>query len=140
MKLIVLVITLAAFVRMSPPAPTLTVDKIIQRESIINDIRPELIRAIIQVESGGNPDAVSPKNCKGIMQINPEHLSYFGYSEPDLFDVERNIIAGTRLLREELNRFGGEFDALRAYNCGSPKARKSTCGTGYARRVLGSIR
>lgn len=114
-----------------------TVDTIIEREASLNGIEPELVKAIIQVESGGDPIAVSHTGDIGIMQVNKEHLKYFGYSESDLFDMEKNIIAGTRLLREELNRFGNEFDALRAYNCGSPKAKKSRCGISYAKKVQG---
>lgn len=115
----------------------LTVDAIIEREAQINGIEPELIRAIINVESEGNPLCVSHKGAIGIMQVMPEHLKYFNYARHDLFDVEKNIIAGTRLLREELNRFGNEFDALRAYNCGSPKAKRSRCGISYAKKVQG---
>lgn len=114
----------------------LTVDAIIEREALINGIEPKLIRAIINVESAGNPLSVSHKGARGIMQVMPEHLDYFGYKQGDLFDVEKNIMAGTRLLKEELNRFGNEFDALRAYNCGRPKAKKNKrCGIHYVKLV-----
>jgi soluble lytic murein transglycosylase-like protein len=140
--LVLIVVALAAVSpsrstpRQSKP-PTLTLDQIINREAIINNLRPSLIRAIIAVESSGNPKAVSKKGCKGLMQVNPEHLEYFGYKASDLLEEEPNVIAGSRLAREELDRFGNEFDMLRAYNCGSPKARQyKRCGADYARKVL----
>jgi soluble lytic murein transglycosylase-like protein len=130
---------LGALIKSAPvhhqPPP---LDVIIEREAAINSIEPDLIRAIIKVESDWKSDAVSHKNCRGLMQVNPEHLKYFGFkSVEDLHDDEKNIMAGARLLREELDRFGNEFDALRAYNCGSPKIRKgSSCGISYAKEVL----
>lgn len=122
--LIASVITVGALIKSAPVQDTsykpLTLSDIVEREAKINNIEPNLILAIIKVESHGNPLAVSNKGARGIMQVMPEHRKYFGLNEGDLFDAEKNIMAGTRLLREELNRFGNEFDALRAYNCGSP--------------------
>lgn len=138
--LIITGILLGALIKSAPVKDTsykpLTVDAIIEREAQINGIEPELVKAIIHVESRGKHDAVSHKGARGIMQVMPEHLDYFGYKQGDLFDVEKNIMAGTRLLREELNRFGNEHDALRAYNCGSPRAKKNKhCGTHYVKLV-----
>ena len=118
----------------------LTIPAIIEREAKINGVEPELIHAIIKVESGYKVDAVSHKGARGIMQVMPEHRNYFGYQEGDLLDPEKNIVAGVRLLREELNRFGNEFDALRAYNCGSPKAKTNkSCGVQYAKKVMRNL-
>jgi soluble lytic murein transglycosylase-like protein len=118
----------------------LTIPEIIEREAKINGVEPDLIHAIIKVESGYQVDAVSHKGARGIMQVMPEHFDYFGYQEGDLLDPEKNIVAGVRLLREELNRFGNEFDALRAYNCGSPKAKKyKKCGAEYVMKVKANL-
>jgi soluble lytic murein transglycosylase-like protein len=133
------VITIGALIKSAPvhhqPTP---LDVIIEREAAINDIDAGLIRAIIKVESDWKSDAVSHKDARGLMQVMPEHLKYFGFkSVNDLHDDEKNIMAGTRLLREELDRFGNEVDALRAYNCGSPRITKgSKCGIVYAKKVL----
>jgi soluble lytic murein transglycosylase-like protein len=130
---------LGALIKSAPvhhqPTP---LDVIIEREAAINDLDADLIRAIIKVESDWKSDAVSHKDARGLMQVMPEHLKYFGFkSVNDLHDDEKNIMAGTRLLREELDRFGNEVDALRAYNCGSPRIRKgSSCGISYAKKVL----
>lgn len=139
--LIASIITVGALIKSAPIQDTsykpLTIPDIVEREAKINDIAPELIHAIIKVESHGNPLAVSKKGARGIMQVMPEHCAYFSLNDGDLFDAEINIMAGTRLLREELNRFGNEYDALRAYNCGSPKAKKhKNCGAQYAEKVM----
>jgi soluble lytic murein transglycosylase-like protein len=133
------IITIGVLIKSAPvhhqPPP---LDVIIEREAAINDLDASLIRAIIKVESDWKSDAVSHKNARGLMQVMPEHLKYFGFKSVDeLHDDEKNIMAGTRLLREELDRFGNEVDALRAYNCGSPRVRRgSSCGIGYAKKVL----
>jgi soluble lytic murein transglycosylase-like protein len=135
------IITIGVLIKSAPvhhqPTP---LDIIIEREAAINDLDASLIRAIIKVESDWKSDAVSHKNARGLMQVMPEHLKYFGLKSVDeLHDDEKNIMAGTRLLREELDRFGNEVDALRAYNCGSPRVRRgSSCGSSYAKKVLGT--
>jgi hypothetical protein len=78
------------------------------------------IRAVIQVESGGNTNARSPKGAIGLMQIMPAtwtplRLRY--RLGPDAFDPHDNIFAGTALLRELFDRFGSS-GFLAAYNGG----------------------
>jgi soluble lytic murein transglycosylase-like protein len=131
-------IIIGALIKSAPVPPQLTpINQIIERESKINSLDSSLVRAVIKVESDWKPKAVSSKGARGLMQVMPEHLAYFGYKKGDLFDEEKNIKAGARLLREELDRFGNKFDALRAYNCGSPKAKiNKNCGKNYAKKVL----
>ena len=78
------------------------------------------IRAVMQAESGGVVQAVSPMGAMGLMQIMPdtwtELRSRYGLG-PDPFDPHDNILAGTAYLRELLDRYG-ERGFLAAYNAG----------------------
>lgn len=74
----------------------------------------------MQVESDGNPHAISPKGALGLMQIMPQtwvELSVHYGLGIDPFDPHDNITAGTAYLREMLDRFGSE-GFLAAYNAG----------------------
>lgn len=75
-----------------------------------------LVRAVIEVESGYDPAAVSSAGAQGLMQIMPGTQKDLGLTQP--FDPERNIEAGVRYLREQMDRFGSVELALAAYNAG----------------------
>jgi len=75
-----------------------------------------LLLAIIKTESNFNPQAVSPKGAKGLMQLMPGVCRDYGVTDP--FDVEQNIRAGTGYFREMLGRFRDVTLALAAYNAG----------------------
>lgn len=78
----------------------------------------ELIRAVIAVESGFDPQAVSPKGAMGLMQLMPTLANAYAVKDP--FDVEENITAGSRFLSELMRKYGDLRLALAAYNAGEP--------------------
>jgi soluble lytic murein transglycosylase-like protein len=83
-----------------------------------HSLRPELVRAVIQVESGYNARALSPKGAMGLMQLMPDTARMLGVQRP--YDPEQNIRGGTRYLRLLLDKYDGSEElALAAYNAGS---------------------
>lgn len=92
-------------------------------EQLITDIAigqgldPEVIKSIIQVESGYNPRALSCKGAMGLMQLMPETAVDMGAENP--WDPVQNITAGTRYFSRLLSRYQGDLQkALAAYNAG----------------------
>lgn len=81
------------------------------------DVDPNLIKAIIKAESNFDPEAVSPKNAKGLMQLIPSTARDYGVD--DSFDPSSNIEGGVKMLRELMDYFGGNIKlTLAAYNAG----------------------
>ena len=101
--------------------PTVSRDRLEQLVQTIatrHNVDPALVRAVIQVESGGNPAAVSRKGAMGLMQLMPETAMQMGVT--NVFSPQDNLEAGVRHLRELLVRYHGDLDkALAAYNAGT---------------------
>ena len=80
-------------------------------------IQAALVRAVIVVESGFNPRAVSKKGAIGLMQLQPATAKRYGVK--DIYDPEQNVRAGAKYLSDLLARFDSNLElALAAYNAG----------------------
>ena len=77
-------------------------DQLIERYASQAAIRPELVRAVVQVESGFDPRARSPVGAMGLMQLMPQTAAELGVADP--FDPEENLRGGTAYLKQLLNR------------------------------------
>lgn len=80
------------------------------------EVDPELVQAIVSVESAYDPLAVSPKGAMGLMQLMPETAARYGVSNP--FNPRENVAGGIRYLQDLLHRFENLRHALAAYNAG----------------------
>lgn len=91
-----------------------------------NDIDPYFLIAIMKTESGFNPNAISPKGARGLMQIMPEtgewiadQINLYHYHPDLLFDPATNIRMGAWYIADLQDEFAGnKIIALAAYNGG----------------------
>jgi hypothetical protein len=89
------------------------IDAVARREGFT----PDLLRAVIDRESGFRPCAVSAKGALGLMQLMPETAAELGVADP--FDPQENIAGGARFLSQLLEKYKGDITlALGAYNAG----------------------
>lgn len=80
-------------------------------------ISPDLVKAMIKVESNFDPNAVSSKGCKGLMQLHSDTAKRFGVK--DIFDPGQNIEGGVKFMRFLLDQFKNDLSlALAGYNAG----------------------
>ncbi len=88
-----------------------------------HSLDPDLLRAVIASESGGNAKARSSKNAKGLMQLIDSTAADLGVR--NVWDPRENILGGAKYLQQLLNRFGGDVDtALASYNAGPGAVEK----------------
>ena len=96
---------------------------IIYREATKNNLRPELVAAVIQQESKFQPTARSHMGAQGLMQLVPKTGRWMGAS--NLMNPVQNITAGTKYLRYLADRFNGnETKIIAAYNAGEGAVRR----------------
>lgn len=95
----------------------------VQRAAYYYQLPPELIWAVIKVESNFREQAVSRVGARGLMQLMPATARSIGVR--DSLDPEQNILGGAYYLRSLANRFGGNiYFTLAAYNAGPTAVRR----------------
>lgn len=100
-------------------------DAIIEAEAKSAGVEPNLLRAVIVVESGFNPRAVSKRGAVGLMQLMPATASRFGVS--NLYDPRQNVRGGALYLSFLINRFRQNVRlALAAFNAGEDAVDRSS--------------
>jgi soluble lytic murein transglycosylase-like protein len=91
--------------------------RLIDQAAVAHSVEPQLLHAMIDVESGFAAHAVSSRGALGLMQLMPDTARDYGVT--DAFDPRQNIEAGAQHLRRMLDRFGQDKAlALAAYNAG----------------------
>lgn len=112
-----------------PPAPVAPASQVQPSPAQLADAAADryglprkLVRSVMHAESGGNPQAVSPKGAIGLMQLMPQTARQLG---ADAKDPAQNVDAGVRYLRDLLVKYNfGLWHALAAYNAGEGAVEK----------------
>ncbi len=115
-------------------------DKLIDETAARHGIDPNLVRAVIKVESNYNPRAVSRKGAMGLMQLMPSTARKLNVNNP--FDPKQNLEGGVKHLSELLSAYNGNVPlSLAAYNAGANAVARSggvpnyTETRNYVRRI-----
>ncbi len=99
------------------------ISSLVSEAAMEHRLDPALIKAIIEVESGGRPNARSPKGAVGLMQLMPQTATEMGVR--DRSDSRENIRGGTGYFKSLLKKFNGDIVlALAAYNAGPASVEK----------------
>ncbi|THB70855.1 MAG: lytic transglycosylase domain-containing protein [Gammaproteobacteria bacterium] len=103
--------------RVTDPKKRLELLKLVHIEATRAGLEPELVLAVIQVESNFRKYAISRVGARGLMQIMPFWLDEIGHPDDDLFDVKTNLRFGCTILKHYLNKEKGNLTrALGRYN------------------------
>lgn len=104
-------------IKLTDKNSTIEIEKAIIDSSQKYGVDPDLVRAVIKVESDFKTDVVSRSGAKGLMQLMPENCEYYGVTDP--FDITQNIDGGVRHLKDYIDKYNGDIQmGLMAYNGG----------------------
>ena len=118
-----------------------TLQPLIEAAAKRNNLDPALVAAVAKAESGFRVDAGSGAGARGLMQLMPSTASGLGVT--DILDPAQNLDAGSRYLKQQVDRFGDLRLALAAYNAGPGAVTRYggvppyTETQNYVTRVLG---
>ena len=119
--------SLASVVRSDPRTGKLVRMTVVRNHSGLADavdriaaqyaLRPELVHSVIREDCNYDPNAISPKGARGLMQLIPDTARCFGVA--DAFDPVENLQGGAKYLKYSLNLYHGDYSlTLAAYNAG----------------------
>src|SRR5580692_5307000 len=107
------------------------IDSSIVMAAARHNVDPNLVRAVVKVESNFNSNAVSRKGAMGLMQLMPSTARELKVRNP--FDPEQNVDAGVRQLKQLLESYDGDIKlTLAAYNAGAGAVARSSGVPHYA--------
>jgi len=107
------------------------IDQSIVMAAARHNVDPNLVRAVVKVESNFNSNAVSRKGAMGLMQLMPSTARSLKVKNP--FDPDQNVDAGVRHLKQLLENYNGDVNlTLAAYNAGSGAVARSSGVPHYA--------
>lgn len=125
----------------NPEAPSDVIDREIHMAADAHGIDRRIFRALVRVESGGNPKAISPVGARGLAQIMPFNARRCGLRSSDqLWDVVNNVRCGAKILSEEISNYDGNIvKALQAYNGGPRCVGRCSESIQYSAKIMALV-